>query len=310
MHATIKAIALGLGLGLTGIGNTALADDAAAAIFGERQLALAVDDRCHLFTDGQRNALDAARLQARGLLLREGIARQALDDYTADLHRQAAGIACADDAVADLQYRVVNAYAGWIRIPAMDFPGRHFTWTTSRILMPDLPVWSIRQDQDDFVIGVSTRDERRHLSFAMAGQPNATSAILVLRDPERHPTLYDVTMGGSFAGPTEAAWARWTPPRFAETRIWARGQNTGSLAATLTGTDGGATLFDFPMSAADALAARDPRETARIDLMDRQGRITASHYVEIGDFAAALAFLRGGDQPTPSGGSTPDPSAP
>ncbi len=310
MHARMKAIVLGLGLGLTGMGHAALADDAAAAIFGERQLALAVDDRCHLFTDGQRNALDAARLQARGLLLREGIARQALDDYTADLHRQAAGIACADDAVADLQHRVVNAYAGWVRIPAMEFPGRHFTWTASRTVMPDTPVWSIRQDQGDFVVGVSTRDDRRQLSFALAGQPDATSAILVLRDMDRQPTLYDATMGGIYAGPTEAAWARWTPPRFAETRIWARGHNAGRLAATLAETEDAATLFDFPMSAADALAARDPREAARIDLMDRHGRITASHYIEIGDFAAALAFLRGGDQRDLAGSSAPEPSAP
>ena len=55
------------------------------------------------------------------------------------------------------------------------------------------------------------------------------------------------------------------------------------------------------MSTADALAARDPRETARIELMDRRGNIIASHYIEIGDFGAALAFLRSADRgETPS----------
>ncbi|WP_295693042.1 hypothetical protein [uncultured Maricaulis sp.] len=310
MRAFIKAISLGLGLGLTGAGASALADDGAVAIFGERQLALAVDDRCHLFTAGQRNALEAGRLQARGLLLREGITRRSLEDYTADLHRQAAGISCADTAVADLQHRVISAYIGWVRIPAMDFPGSHFTWTASRNVTPDMAVWSISQDQGDFTIGVSTRDDRRQLSFALAGQPDATSAILVLRDMDRQPTLYDATMGGTYTGPTNAAWARWTPPRFAETRIWARGRDTGSAAATLAGTEDGATVFDFPMSAADALAARDPREAARIDLMDRHGRIIASHYIEIGDFAAALAFLLGGDHRDLSSPAAPEPSAP
>ncbi|WP_291844116.1 hypothetical protein [Maricaulis sp.] len=294
MHAIVKAIGLGLGL-TTSLAAPALADEATAAIYGERQLALAVDARCSLFTSGQRNALDAARLQARGLLLREGIALHALDDYARELENQAAGIACTDPAVGDLQTRVVDAYAGWVRIPAMDFPGAEFTWTASRNAMPDLPVWSIVQDQGDLKIGVSTRDGRRQLSVVLPGNESATSAILILRDMERQPTLYDATMGGTYNGPTDAPWARWTPPRFAQSRIWASGRDAGPVAATLAGTER-ATLFDFPMSAADALAARDPRETARIELMDRHGRVVASHYIEIGDFAAALAFLRGGDR--------------
>lgn len=69
MHAFVKTLCLGMGLGLGLASATApaLADDAAAAIFGERQLAMAVDTRCGLFTQSQRTALDAARLQARGL---------------------------------------------------------------------------------------------------------------------------------------------------------------------------------------------------------------------------------------------------
>jgi len=299
MRAIIKATILGLGL--TSLAAPALADDATAALFGERQLALAIDTRCGLFTDAQRNALDAARLQARGLLLREGVSLHALDDYTRDLQRQAAGIACNDPAVGNLQHRVVEGFVGWVRIPAMDFPGAHFTWTSSRGVMPDMPIWSIVQDQGNLKIGVSTRDGQRQLSLALPGsERRATSAILVLRDMDRQPTLYDATMGGSYAGPTDAPWARWTPPRFAQSRHWASGRDTGRTAATLAGEDD-ATLFDFPMSAADAMAARDPRETARIELMDRHGNIVASHYIEIGDFAAALAFLRGADRgDTPS----------
>ena len=297
MHAIVKAICLGLGL--TSLTAPAVADDATAAIYGERQLALAVDARCNLFTDGQRNALDAARLQARGLLLREGIALHALDDYARELGQQAAGIACSDPAVADLQNRVVDAFAGWVRIPAMDFPGTTFPWTASRNAVPDMPVWSIVQDQGDLKIGISTRDGRRQLSLALPGRERATSAILVLRDLQRQPTLYDATMGGTYDSPTDAPWVRWTPPGFAQTRIWASGRETGTVAATLAGTvadSAPATLFDFPISAADALATRDPRETARIELMDRNGHIVSSHYIEIGDFAAALAFLRGADR--------------
>ena len=293
MHAIIKTICLGLGL--ASLAAPALADDATAAIYGERQLALAVDARCDLFTAGQRNALDAARLQARGLLLREGISLHALDDYARELQQQASGIACNDPAVGDLQNRVVDAFAGWVRIPAMDFPGAEFTWTASRGIMPDMPVWSIVQDQGDLKIGVSTRSGQRQLSLTLPGNERATSAILVLRDMERQPTLYDATMGGTYTGPTNAPWARWTPPRFAETRVWASARDAGRTAATLAGEDR-ATLFDFPISAADALAARDPRETARIELMDRHGHIVARHHIEIGDFAAALAFLRGADR--------------
>ena len=298
MHAIVKALCLGLGL--TSLTAPVLADDATAAIFGERQLAMAVDTRCGLFTANQRMALDAARLQARGLLLREGISQYALDDYTRDLQQQAAGIACNDPAVGDLQTRVVEGFVGWVRIRSMDFPGAHFTWTASRSIMPDMAVWSIVQDQGDLKIGVSTRDGERRLSLALPGGQIATSAILILRDMERQPTLYDATMGGTYTGPTDAPWARWTPPRFAQSRHWASGRTTGADAADLAGS-AQATLFDFPMSTADALAARDPRETARIELMDRRGNIIASHYIEIGDFGAALAFLRSADRgETPS----------
>ena len=97
---------------------------------------------------------------------------------------------------------------------------------------------------------------------------------LVTRDPALAPQPY-LAPGGQ-------------PPAGAERVVAASGK---------TALDGGtAWRIRFPGSAADALAALDPRENARLELLVSSpgGDRTVTTLIEAGDFAVGRAFLSAG----------------
>tara|TARA_R110002095_G_scaffold154441_1_gene134231 strand:- start:365 stop:1267 length:903 start_codon:yes stop_codon:yes gene_type:complete len=286
MRRAIQAMALGL-FALAGNANAQNAD----LIFGERTAALAMDQHCALFTDRQRAALDAARLQARGALLRSGITPARLQAYGDDIAGDAAALACDAEDVVAMRSRVLVAFEGYLRVPNMAFPGDAFIWTADRQVITDQPVWALLQDTGRIRAGISSVDGEFRFTVALPTGGDFISAILVTRNTERAPALYDPTMGGLFPGPVNAPWARWTPPDFARKLVWASDQISGPDADALANAAQGH-VFRFPVSVVHQLAALDPRETAHIDLMNRNGERIASEYFEIGDFAAAIAFLR------------------
>jgi hypothetical protein len=278
-----------LALTLTGAAQASNADE----IFGERALALAIDDRCELFTDRERNALDAARLQARGILLRQGISVHALDDYSRELDAQASQTACDLPEVADLRYRVGEAFLAWQNIRDMAFPGGHYDWQATRSIMPGEPHWAIHQTVGDMTVGLSRDTDNYRVSAALPAIPGAASAVLVLRDTDREPDLYDPTLNGHFAAPSGAEWADWTPPRFARSVVWAAGMGSRKDRSGLAHSED-ALVFHFSNRASDELSALDPREAAIIEVLGRNGDVLAQFYFEVGDFAAARAFIEGG----------------
>lgn len=277
-----------------GVGLFALAGNASAQnadlIFGERTAALAMDQNCDLFTDRQRAALEAARLQARGALLRSGITTAQLQNYGDLIAGDAVALDCGADEILAMRARVLTAFEGYLRIPNMAFPGDAFSWTADRQIITDEPVWALLEDTGRIRAGISSVEGEIRFTIALPERGDYFSAILVMRNIERAPDLYDPTMGGLFAGPANAPWARWTPPDFARKLVWASDQMDGPAAATLADAPGGH-VFRFPVSVVQQLAALDPREAAHIDLMGRNGERIASEYFEIGDFAAAIAFL-------------------
>ncbi|MEA1941374.1 MAG: hypothetical protein U9P68_03905 [Pseudomonadota bacterium] len=284
----------GIGLALAAACGPALANDATGLIFGERQLALDLDTRCDLFTPAQRAALEAGRLQARGSLLRDGVSVHALEDYAAEIEAQARATDCRRQDVAELRARIADAFAGWQRLRDMTFSGAAFDWTATRSYIAGEPVWAALQDTGEVRVGLSRIDDRIRFTAAMPATAGAVSAVLVLRDIRREPDLYDPTLDGHFPAPAGAEWADWTPPDYARTLVWTSGRGTDAERSALT-RSGAGLVFHFPDSAMAALETRDPREAARIELIDGQGRIVGQHYFEIGDFGAARAFVRSGN---------------
>jgi hypothetical protein len=287
MRSYLGALALGL-TGLTSASHAQSAD----LIFGERAYALAMDDRCALFSEAQRDALDAARLQARGVLLRGGVAAYRLNDYSAQLNRDAAGQACSAATTLAMRDRVIDAFSGYVRMRAMNFPGEAFGWAADRQAFTADAAWVLVQDTG--VVRAGLAAVNGHLSFSVSSpsEEEFTSAVLVTRDPARSAELYDPTSSGMFQAPAEAEWARWTPPEHARRLVWARRQIATPDTELLFEDGENRPLYHFPDSAIEALAGLDPRESARIDYMDQQGNRVRSVYIEVGDFNAALAFLR------------------
>ncbi|WP_203293268.1 hypothetical protein [Maricaulis parjimensis] len=276
-------------LALTGAGQASTAGE----IYGERALALAIDDRCQLFTDRERMALNAARLQARGTLLREGVSTAALDDYTEDLHAQAARTACDLPEVADLRQRVGEAFLAWQTIRDMDFPGGQYDWHATRSIMPGAPHWAVRQTAGAMTLGLSRDNGDYRFSAALPAIPGAASAVLVTRDTGQAPDLYDPTMDGHFPAPEGAEWADWTPPGFARSVVWTSGQGDQAEREGLGGEEN-SLVFHFSNRASDQLSTLDPREAALIEVLGRDGAVLARFFFEVGDFAAARAFIDGG----------------
>ncbi|WP_417489522.1 hypothetical protein [Maricaulis sp.] len=286
MRCAFHALALGL-FGLTAAAGAQDAD----LIFGERTAALAMDAHCDLFTDRQRAALDAARLQARGALLRSGIAPDQIQAYGAEIAAEARRRDCVSSEVLAMRDRVLTAFDGYLRVGNMTFPGIAFSWFANRQILTDEPVWALLQDTGRIRVGISRVEGDISFTIALPNGGNYISAVLVTRNMQSAPELYDPTMGGMFAGPASASWAQWTPPDYARRLVWASDQMNGPAADALAGAPQGH-VFRFPPSVVQQLGRLDPRETARIDLMGRNGERVASDYFEIGDFAAAVAFLR------------------
>lgn len=274
---------------------------AAEDVFGDRGYALAIDDRCNLFTDAERAALEASYLQARGALLRGHYAPADLDAYRENLDRQADNEACDGSQANAVQLRVNLAFEGYQRLTDLNFPGTHFSWAARRPDPMQTTEWLIEQETDLLRAGLVRYDNQQSFTIAL---PNETlpaerqfsQVILVLRDTTREPELYDPTVGGLFPGPETAPWARWTPPDYARRFVWAAGRLNAEDLYTLTGQSDGIG-YRFGENAAREIARRDPRETARIDFLDRRGQPVMSRYFEIGDFGAALAFLRAAPEP-------------
>jgi len=279
-----------LALGLSGLNSVAHAQSA-EEIFAERSLAMALDTQCGLFSDAERAALDAARLQARGVLLRSGVTSQSLQEFGQQIETETRTRPCLDQQTLNIRDRVTSAFSAYKLIPSMSFPGENYGWEADRMALLAETGWVILQDTGDIRVGVAGIDEDFMFTIAPASDQVFSAAILVLRDMDREPELYDPTAGGLFNGPSEASWARWTPPDHARRTIWASHKVSSESSDLLTETESQG-VFRFPESAALEMAERDPRETARIDFLDNNGNRTASSYIEIGDFGAALAFIQ------------------
>lgn len=284
-------------------GLSAASAQDAADVFGERAMALALNTQCAMFTDSQSAVLEASFLQARNTLLRAGTQPGQLDTVQTDIQREAARKPCNAPEIIDLRETVLSAYDAYSRRLRQDFPGGTFGWSARRPTGFETPEWLIHQDTGTVEAGIARIDGENHLAITIPGAGDFTSAVMILRDPAREPGLYDPTLGGMFAMPDGAEWVRYAAPDYAMTRVWASGRLSAETVASLSDEGAVRIGYRFGERALEALIERDPREAARIDFLNRRGERVMSHYFEIADFAAALAFLRAGET-TGSAGTT------
>jgi hypothetical protein len=190
--------------------------------------------------------------------------------------------ACNDERTLASAAGARDSFSIWVNARTMEFPGWARTWIARRSSGGD--GWRLSQAIDAPVVavfGVRDRGGAQRLSLVAPlarGQPAPTSAALVMRDVARA-HADEVSLPQRVAYGLEAGAPR--PGNAA----------THPSTLNIERLDNGASqaVFVFPDSAFRVLLALDPRESVEIRL--QYGRRSERLFVEVGDIAAARAFL-------------------
>lgn len=254
----------------------------ARAAYVERRGLMEADARCQLFTPGIRTALEAGAAQARGALLRAGWSTVQVRELESAVVAAASGRACNDARTVSAASEARTAFSNWTSAATMSFPGWERTWTARRVVGSD--GWRLSQPIDAPVtatFGVREREGAQRLVLVAPfawGQRAPASAQLVMRDPSRF-TLEETSLSQRVAYGLEAgAPSPGTSITIAATR-----------SVELLQFGRSQVVFTFPDTAFRTLVGLDPRES--IELRVRAGRDVQRVFVEVGDIAAARAFL-------------------
>ena len=265
---------------------TALAGPAAAAgadvLFAERSALLAADRRCDLFSPQLRQALEASTFQARGALLRSGWTAARADALARGAARDVSNRRCDDPVLARAAADARAGFSGWTRTMGMTFPGGERVWSARRAADPQ--GFYIRQDipgPRPAVFGVRRVGDGGSLMLVMPLRPGEAvpaTARLSFRDTASAPRSIADTPGRTGHGLASLAAS---PATARVTHASARAVETGERGAR-------AVVFTFPDATLYAMKGLDPREAMTLTL---DGRTPITLYVEVGDIAAAHAFL-------------------
>jgi hypothetical protein len=270
-----------------------------ADLYYERVLMGAADARCRLFTPEIGAALNAAAAQARGASLRAGFQRGQLDQIRDRARAKAAAVECRARDLAVAAGRVRSAFQGYARLDRLTYPGDVAGWRAFRVQPSQGVSWKVVQD---------VRFGADGMRFGLAGprgQPGSLIAVarfadgqtpyaarLLIRDQARTsgPYLGAVKAGASARLPLSAR----VPPRAAMTAFMAEARSPADPA--LAEGERTRIAFRFPRGAVAQLSELDPREAAMVEFVfTSAGRDRVrTAYVEVGDFAAAVAFLNAG----------------
>ncbi|HUZ12443.1 MAG TPA: hypothetical protein VMU93_06320 [Caulobacteraceae bacterium] len=264
----------------------------AVDLFYQRSVMMAAGSVCRLFDAPLSAALAASKAQARGAALRSGVDGATLNRVEARAATVARGEGCASPQLAAAAAAVRSAFAGYANLDQMSFPGELQGWLAQRAPDDGSGRWRVSQRArfgwDVMVFGLVGKGPDRMLmavaNFADAARPYG--ARLLLRDAALTDGPYLDFRQADLSGriPLQAR----LPPR-SEASVF------NAEAMSRAGRDirppdlARAWAFRFPMAAARALGALDPREAVAVEfLFAGEPRRTA--YVEVGDFDAARAF--------------------
>ncbi len=254
---------------------------AAGDVYYERAFVRAAQDKCRLFEPRLTQALEAATLQARGAALRAGRPVSELAATAARATARAEATPCNDAELNQVKTRVRHAFAGWSRAARINFPGDKAVWSADRFESAH-DGWRLFQDGATGaspvrfgLTGKSPQDARPAAVVSFVGKPRPYAARMVMRDTARSPRPW---LG-----------AEGLPPDAARLAVFAAGSDLAPRDLLASGARAGE-VWRFPDSAAEALAALDPREPFLIEFLFRDDSVATARF-EAGDFAAARAFL-------------------
>ena len=293
--------ALALALVLTALPVLAqAAGPAPTTALYERTLMGRAGARCRLFTPDILFALGASATQARGAAVRAGVPYGDISGAESRARAVADTVGCDNRdlvAAADKLRSVFTTYAG---MRSMSFPGQFADWRAERphAAIPGKPQRIMQWNLLQFA-PVGEKPTMMGLVTAQGGAPNpagltlvspkpqamtATTARLILRDSAKTDQPYIDTRRPGLAGRT--------PPILLD-QVFLAQEKYAAPRELLPPAVRQGEAFVFPEAAAVAMAQLDPREAVRLDVVyeTRTGERTETAIFEVGDFAAARAFL-------------------
>ena len=264
----------------------------AVDLYYERALMAEAGVKCGLFTPQVQSALVSAREQARGAALRSGVAVRDIQATRDRALSRAHSAGCDSRDIALAAQRVRSGFEGYARLVRQDFPGDLAGWKADRSVSAQRLLWRLTQDtrqgpvQMRFGIVGRTGGDSLMAVASFPGGATPYAARIVIRDRRVTAGAYLDARGESLRTlPLSRRMPRSGP--FESFSADARSAAGSDLLAP------GMTVgwaFRFPGQAAAALADLDPRESAQVEFLFTSAP-TQRVYFEIGDFAAARAFL-------------------
>lgn len=273
-------LATAISAALAGVASATEGPDAREA-YVERRGLIETDARCHLFPADLRAALNVGAMQARGSLLRAGWTSAQLHTLEQTVAQAAAQRACNDARTLQSADNARRAFAPWLAAGYMEFPGWERAWLARRGTSDGWRLSQAIEAPRAAVFGVRQQGAAQRLALVITLERNETapiSAQLILRDASRT-ALREISLTqrvayGIQAGAPSPSGAMTIPSARAIERV------SGGRSQA---------VFTFPDNAFATLLQLDPRES--IELRVQSGRAVQSMYVEVGDIAAARAFL-------------------
>lgn len=254
--------------------------------FAERSALLGADRKCDLFEAPLRAALTAAAAQARGAVLRAGWSEARTDVLGQNARAEGARRPCSDATLLHAANGARAGFAGWARLPSMRFTGGERAWIARRTR--DIDGFLLRQDMIAPRIasfGVREDNGRAALTLMLplaAGESPPASARLAFRDRTRA-----ARSAADLPGRTRTGLAALAASPASANVVHAQTRRVETVERARRA------LLTFPEATLAELAALDPREAITIDLDGARG--TTRLHLEVGDLAAARAFLAAGE---------------
>lgn len=269
--------------------------DASFDAYELRLQARSADEACAVFTEVERDLLNAAIKRSRDDAVLQGASPAQLNQFEV---RQSDAFETSCRAAFDLP-GVEHHRNEVLRLTGFDqarFEGRLQGWTAQRGgVSDDYAQWSIVQSlgQGDARFGVFQQGDETGLALSLRTSLRPAYAIAFLRDASQEPYPVDMTAGGLLTPPDNDPVSAWSAPSDRLIRVFATEALSAQRAGELAPASGAPAVgFQFPDTLVAELASLAPREGARIDLYDATGVVIDRYWVEIGALDAAMGFMR------------------
>jgi hypothetical protein len=242
-------------------------------LFADRVAILAINEKCNVFDNNEKRALSAFMLQARGLLLRDGVADQRLRLIATQAKNGAFNRGCNEEIIKSEVARVKKSYQSWRGQITADYKGNYRNWHTSRGGVDEWRTW---QDLgNNAKAGFLIHDNALLFGFESPIKDIATARVY-LRDASR-------------LGPPRNNVGLVAPLRIGTQNMHARTIIDAKTRDRVNGPTHAGRLVIFPKELNQKLLSLDPRDTFEIEIIGRSGN-TQNFLVEVGDIVAAFAL--------------------